>query len=190
MEQWITWLSQPWPWYVAGPIIGLMVPLMLVIGNRPFGISSNLKHLCTITQPPEVQVDFFKYDWKEHYWSMVFVTGTMLGGYVAGTLLPDPLPLQLSEGALRTLQDWHLVAPEKALVPPELFAPGMLGWAVLFVGGILVGFGTRYASGCTSGHAITGLSTLQVSSLYAIIGIFSGGLLSSWLLLPYLLEIL
>lgn len=190
MDTLITWLSQPWPWYVAGPIIGLMVPLMLFIGNRAFGISNNLRHLCTITQPPEVQVDFFKYDWKEHYWSLVFVTGTALGGYFAGVIFVNPDPILLSPETVALLQSWHVSLPEKAMVPPELFDANLLTWAILFIGGVLVGFGTRYASGCTSGHAITGMATLQASSLFAILGIFGGGLISSWFLLPMLLEML
>ncbi|TRZ97800.1 MAG: YeeE/YedE family protein [Rhodocyclaceae bacterium] len=184
----IEFLSQPWPWYISGPLIGLMVPLMLFIGNRSFGISNNLRHLCAMTQPPEVNVDFFKYDWKEHYWSIVFVIGTALGGMIAGGLLPDPDPINLSIEAMAMIRAWGFDLPAAGvLVPAELFAPSLQNIALLFAGGVLVGFGTRYASGCTSGHAITGLSTLQLGSLYAIIGIFTGGLLASWFLVPLLI---
>lgn len=188
MDVLFDWLRAPWPWYVAGPIIGLMVPLMLFIGNRSFGISSNLRHLCSITQPPEVNVDFFKYDWKEHYWSMVFVAGTALGGYLAGVAFANPEPVALSAAALETLQSWGFAPPAGNLLPDELFHADVRNWALLFAGGVMVGFGTRYASGCTSGHAITGMATLQVSSIFAVIGIFGGGLISSWFLMPYLLQ--
>jgi uncharacterized membrane protein YedE/YeeE len=188
MDMLIDWLRAPWPWYVAGPIIGLMVPLMLFIGNRSFGISSNLRHLCSITQPPEVNVDFFKYDWKEQYWSMVFVVGTVLGGYFAGVVFANPEPIALSAAALDTLASWGFSAPAGNLLPPELFHADLRNWALLFAGGVMAGFGTRYASGCTSGHAITGMATLQVSSLYAVIGIFGGGLISSWFLVPLVLK--
>ena len=57
---------------------------------------------------------------------------------------------------------------------------------VLAVGGFLVGFGTRYAGGCTSGHAISGLSNLQLPSLVAVIGFFIGGLVMTHLIFPYL----
>lgn len=189
METVTQFLSQPWPWYVSGPLIGLMVPLMLFIGNRSFGISSNLRHLCAITQPPEVNVDFFKYDWKEHYWSLVFVIGTALGGIIASSLLANPNPTDLSGAALTMFTDWGFALPQAGmLVPPELFEPTVRNLALLFAGGVMVGFGTRYAAGCTSGHAITGLSTLQVQSLYAIIGIFAGGLFASWFLVPILIQ--
>jgi uncharacterized membrane protein YedE/YeeE len=181
-------LRGPWPWYVAGPLIGLMVPLMLFIGNRSFGISNNLRHLCAITQPKQVEVDFFKYDWKEHTWSLVFVIGTALGGFLAGIVFADPLPVQVTAKTLVMLQSWGFAAPAGNMVPPEIFAPTVRNLTLLFASGVLVGFGTRYAGGCTSGHAITGLSTLQLGSLYAVLGIFAGGLFSSWLLVPWLLQ--
>ncbi|MDD3528251.1 MAG: YeeE/YedE thiosulfate transporter family protein [Gallionellaceae bacterium] len=188
MDNLLYWLYQPWPWYVAGPLIGLMVPLMLFVGNRSFGISNNLRHLCAITQPRQVDVDFFKYDWKEHTWSLVFVIGTGLGGFLAGVVFANPEPVALSPAALAMVESWGFAAPADLLVPPELFDPTVRNLTFLFTAGVLVGFGTRYAGGCTSGHAITGLSTLQLASVYAVAGIFAGGLLSSWLLVPLLLQ--
>lgn len=181
------WLYQPWPWYVSGPIIGLMVPLMLFIGNRSFGISSNLRHLCAITQPRKVDVDFFRYNWKEHTWSLVFVLGTALGGFLAGVVFADPNPVQLTPAAQEMLLSWGFLPPSGSLVPDELFHPSVRNFTFLFACGVLVGFGTRYAAGCTSGHAITGLSTLQLPSLYAVLGIFAGGLAASWFLVPHML---
>ena len=182
------WLRSPWPWYVAGPLIGLMVPLMLFVGNRSFGISNNLRHLCAITQPRQVDVDFFKYNWKEHTWSLVFVIGTALGGFFAGVVFDNPNPVQLTGAALTMIQSWGFSPPSGDLVPPEIFSPNVRNLTLLFASGVLVGFGTRYAAGCTSGHAITGLSTMQLASLYAVLGIFAGGLFSSWVLVPYLLK--
>ncbi len=187
MDSMLSWLVSPWPWYVAGPLIGLMVPLMLFIGNRSFGISNNLRHLCAITQPPQVDVDFFRYNWKEHTWSLVFVIGTALGGLLAGVVFANPEPVQLSQAALAMLHTWGFAPPGDNLVPDEIFTPTLLNLTFLFAAGVLVGFGTRYAGGCTSGHAITGLATLQLPSLYAVFGIFAGGLISSWLLVPLLL---
>ncbi|TCJ15046.1 YeeE/YedE family protein [Parasulfuritortus cantonensis] len=188
MTNLLSWLNAPWPWYVAGPLIGLMVPLMLVIGNRSFGISNNLRHLCAITQPNQIDVDFFKYDWKEHTWSLVFVIGTGLGGFLAGVVFANPDPVALSPAAVAMIHNWGFAAPAGLLVPPELFDPTLRNLTFLFAAGVLVGFGTRYAGGCTSGHAITGLSTLQLASVYAVLGIFAGGLLSAWLLVPHLLK--
>lgn len=181
------WLYHPWPWYVAGPLIGLMVPMMLFIGNRSFGISNNLRHLCAITQPPNVDVDFFRYNWKEHAWSLVFVIGTALGGYLAGVVFANPEPVQLSQAAQDMLLSWSFTQPGALLVPDELFHTSVRNFTFLFTAGVLVGFGTRYAGGCTSGHAITGLATLQLPSLFAVLGIFAGGLFASWFLVPWML---
>jgi uncharacterized membrane protein YedE/YeeE len=183
----LDWLYHPWPWYVSGPLIGLMVPMMLFIGNRSFGISNNLRHLCAITQPPNVDVDFFRYNWKEHIWSLVFVIGTGLGGYLAGIVFANPEPVLLSQATQDMLMSWGFTQPGAFLVPDELFHTSVRNFTFLFASGVLVGFGTRYAGGCTSGHAITGLSTLQLPSLYAVLGIFAGGLFSSWFLVPWML---
>ena len=182
------WLYHPWPWYVSGPLIGLMVPMMLFIGNRSFGISNNLRHLCAITQPHNVDVDFFRYNWKEHIWSLIFVIGTGLGGYLAGDLFANPEPVQISQATQEMLLHWGFTQPGAFLVPDELFHTSVRNFTFLFASGVLVGFGTRYAGGCTSGHAITGLSTLQLPSLYAVLGIFAGGLFSSWFLVPWMLS--
>lgn len=188
MESLSAWLHAPWPWYVAGPLIGLMVPLMLVIGNRSFGISSNLRHMCAMTQPKAVGVDFFQYNWREHNWSLVFALGTVLGGFFAGVVFANPDPIDLSVAALTMFSYWD-VPIGGGYLPPVLFDFRWLSILVMFLGGILVGFGTRYASGCTSGHAITGLSTLQLQSLLAVMGIFAGGLLASHLITPHLFSL-
>ena len=165
MQDLLVILQSPWPWYVSGPLIGLMVPLFILIGSRSFGISQNLEHLCAITQPRSIQVKFFKYDWRVSKWSLVFMLGVAIGGYLAGNLFANPDAIQLSEAAL--------------VISLSIGVAGSFG-------GILIGFGTRYASGCTSGHAVTGLATFQVKSLYAVLGIFSGGIFSAYLIVPHI----
>jgi uncharacterized membrane protein YedE/YeeE len=185
MESLLSFLEGPWPWFVAGPLIGLMVPLMLWIGSRSFGISQNLEHMVAMTQPSRVNVRFFKYNWRTARWSLAFAGGVVGGGFLAGVVFDNPQPVALSSAAVDMFREWGF-APAAGLAPPELFGPG-IGNLLLQVGaGILVGFGTRYASGCTSGHAITGLSTLQLQSLWAVAGIFGGGMAASWLLAPHL----
>lgn len=179
-------LQSPWPWYVAGPIIGLMVPLMIWIGNRSFGISSNLRHLCAISQPQSIGVDFFKYNWREHSWSLVFALGAVLGGFLAGVVFANPDPINLSVGFLTKLAYWNIPIGE-GFLPPVLFGLYWQSFVIMFIGGVLVGFGTRYASGCTSGHAITGLSTMQLQSLLAVLAIFAGGLLAAHFITPALI---
>lgn len=189
MDTFIHWLQSPWPWYVAGPIIGLMVPLMIWIGNRSFGISSNLRHLCAISQPHAIGVDFFKYNWREHNWSLVFALGAVLGGFLAGVVFANPMPIDLSVAFLTQIAYWNVPIGE-GFLPPVLFGSYWESVLIMFLGGVLVGFGTRYASGCTSGHAITGLSTLQPQSLLAVLGIFAGGLFAAHFITPHLMTYL
>ncbi|EYB68163.1 hypothetical protein DEIPH_ctg026orf0070 [Deinococcus phoenicis] len=183
-------LRSPWPWYVGGPLIGLTVPLLLWLGNRSFGISSNLRHACAILLPGRVRPGFFRYDWRAERWNLMFAAGLVLGGFVAGTLLANPEPARLSAAGAQSIQELG-VQVRPGLVPTELTdltRPGV--WLLLSFSGLLVGFGTRYGGGCTSGHAITGLSTLQKPSLIATASFFAGGILSANFLLPLFMAVI
>jgi len=182
-------LTGPWPWYVAGPLIGLFVPALLLVGNRMFGISSNLRHVCAAGMPG--RVEFFRYDWRRAGgWNLAFALGILIGGALAGSFLDGGAGASLSTAARDSLTALGL-NDFTGLVPRELFTWSALaswrGLVMLVGGGFLVGFGTAYAGGCTSGHAISGLADLQLPSLVAVAGFFAGGLIGTWLLLPYLL---
>lgn len=181
-------LYQPWPWYVSGPIIGLMVPLLLYIGNKPFGISSNFRHICAACDP--VGVAFFKYDWRTGLWGFFLIAGVAIGGFLGGYIFLNPEPIAISAQTTLDLQTLG-ITDFSGFVPSDVFNWEVLGSTtgliVLVIGGFLVGFGSRYANGCTSGHAITGLSNLQVASLVAVIGFFIGGLIMTYILLPLIL---
>lgn len=187
----IEWLSQPWPWYVAGPLIGLMVPGIWFLTSKRFGISSTLQHACAAIAPGKIAL--FQYDWKaQGLWNIIFAVGLLIGGVIASTILADPNPIQVSDAASTMFASWGIQGVQ-GLVPPEIFAWDNLltplGFISIVVGGFFVGFGARYAGGCTSGHAITGLSELQLPSLIAVLGFFAGGLLISHLVLPLLLGV-
>ncbi len=182
-------LSASWPWYVGGPLIGLFVPLLLLLTGKAFGVSSSLKHTCAATVPG--RADYFDYDWKASgLWNLIFVAGILLGGVLAVQFLGGGGPTGTSAATKADLRALGL-SDFSGLVPPELFSWSSLttlpGLVVLVVGGFLVGFGARYAGGCTSGHGITGLATLQVPSLIAVVGFFIGGLATTYVLLPLLL---
>ncbi len=187
MEQLFVWLSGPWPWYVSGPIIGSMVPLMLLIGSKSFGISQNLEHICAMTQPKQINVSFFQYDWKKFGWCIFFVIGVAIGGFLAAGVFKQPGAVELSSAAQEMIAGWGITQGNE-LYPSELYDLTPLNLLILAVSGILIGFGTRYASGCTSGHAITGLATLQLKSLKAVIGIFAGGIIASHFITPLLIQ--
>lgn len=181
--------TQPWPWYIGGPLIGLTVPLLLWLGGKQFGISSNLRHICSTCDM--MGLDFFDYDWKSKgRWNLLFAAGVVIGGFIAGELLHNPEPVAISPQTTEALRALG-VEQFQGYMPADLFNWSTLGSlqgiVMLGVGGFLVGFGARYAGGCTSGHAITGLANLQIASLVAVIGFFAGGLLITYLILPWLI---
>jgi len=181
-------LSRPWPWYVAGPIIGLMVPVLLKIGNKPFGISSSLRHVCAACMPGRIA--FFRYDWKKELWLLVLVAGVAIGGVLGGIVFRNPDPVRISAATQSDLAALGVI-DQGGLHPTQIFNFQSLGspkgFLLIVVGGFLVGFGTRYAGGCTSGHSITGMSNLQWPSLVATCCFFAGGLVMTWLILPLIL---
>jgi uncharacterized protein len=177
--------THPLPWYIAGPLIGLVVPALLIIGNKPFGISSNFRHVCAAVAP--CGIEYFRHDWKRlGSWNLAFLVGIFVGAALAWHLAPDPV-LTLAPDTVAALQRLGL-HDLTGLAPRELFAWGALftikGLLAMVVGGFLVGFGTAYAGGCTSGHAISGLAALQPASLLAVCGFFIGGLTGTYVLLP------
>lgn len=182
----IEFLQQPWPWYIAGPMLGLIIPILLLIGGKEFGISSNFRHLCTVCLPGNT--DYFDYDWKKAGgWNFVFITGTMLGGFIAGWLLNNPEPIDLSRQTISELQAMG-ISEFGGMMPDDIFNWENLGtWQGLIVlvgGGFLIGFGARYAGGCTSGHTVTGLANLQLASLQAAAAFFIGGLIITYFIYP------
>lgn len=188
MEQFIEWIRQPWPWYVAGPLIGLTVPALLLLGNKSFGISSSLRHACAACIPADIP--FFQYKWQKEAWNLVFVLGILIGGFIAAVLLSNPDAVVVAESTQKDLAALGLSSFGN-LMPSEIFT-----WENIFtlkglfffvIGGFLVGFGTRYAGGCTSGHAIMGISNLQWPSMVATIFFMLGGFAMTHLLLPYIM---
>ena len=184
----LEFLKEPWPWYVAGPLIGLMVPLLLIFGNRSFGVSSSLRHICAMCAP--LGIKYFKYNWKDEKWNLFYVAGIVIGGILSSQyLMGDPM-VDISKETITDLSALG-VTDFSAFLPADIFSWQVLlsGRGLIFMafGGFLVGFGTRYANGCTSGHSISGLSNFQVGSLIATIAFFLGGLLMTHIFLPYLM---
>ena len=183
-------ILQPWPWYVAGPLIGLMVPLLLILGNKAFGISSSMRHMCAAIVPSNLE--YFKYDWKKEKWNLYFTGGALIGAYIAAHFLSDGAPVIVHPELQNSLSQFGISVSDTQW-PKEIFNWSSLftvrGFIMIVVGGFLVGFGTRYAGGCTSGHSIMGLSNLQWPSLVATICFMAGGFLMTYFLLPIILKI-
>lgn len=187
----IEYLSQPWPWYVAGPMITLVMGLLLLVG-KSFGVSDTLRTTCAIGGGGALS-EFFDFDWKKQIWNLLFVLGAVIGGFISSTWLQQSEPIPLAQDTVMTLQELGIENPGADYLPGEIFSWEALltlrGFLMLVGGGFLIGFGARYAGGCTSGHAISGLSNLQLPSLIAVIGFFIGGLIMTYLLLPLLLTL-
>ncbi|MBL7471570.1 YeeE/YedE family protein [Robertkochia sediminum] len=179
-------ILEPWPWYVAGPLIALTMFLLLWFGKE-FGMSANLRTMCSAVGAGK-KVKFFDFDWKSQTWNLVIVLGAIIGGYIAVTYLSNPIDIDLNPNTVATLESYGWDNVGKSLVPPEVFdltgADAFKSMAILVIAGFLVGFGARYAGGCTSGHAISGISNLQLPSLVAVIGFFIGGLIMTFFIIP------
>lgn len=183
-------LKHPWPWYVAGAIIGIIVPALLLLGNKHFGISSSFRHICAACFP--ANISFFKYDWKKEIWNLFFVGGILIGAFLAVQFLADPSPVVVNPKLAAELAGYG-ITDNSHLLPKEIFSFESLftvrGFIMLVGGGFLIGFGTRYAGGCTSGHSIMGLSNLQWPSLVATVMFMIGGFLMANLILPFILRL-
>ena len=181
----LDFLMSPWPWWFSGTIIATVMFLMLFFG-KSFGFSSNLRTICSIAGAGK-RVKFFDFDWRSQTWNLVFLVGAIIGGYMANNFLNDGSTFELAQSTAQDLSNLGFAKPT-AVQPSELFSWDAIftlkGFAILSIGGMLVGFGSRYAGGCTSGHAISGISNLQLPSLIAVIGFFIGGLLMTHVIFP------
>ena len=184
----LEFIQQPWTWWVSGALIAGIMFTLLFFGQS-FGFSSNLRTLCSVAGGGKF-VKFFDFNWRSQMWNLVFLIGAILGGFITAQFLSDGKPVQISQNTINDLATLNIAAPT-SLQPNELFSVESIftlkGFLILAIGGLMVGFGSRYAGGCTSGHAISGLSDLQLPSLIAVIGFFIGGLLMTFMLLPLIL---
>ena len=203
----IEFISQPWPWWMGGIVIGSTL-FMLFYFDKEFGLSSNLRTMCAADGAGNF-ADFFNFDWGKQGWNLMVALGAMFGGYMAANYFGGDYNAHVSQAAVDTLNGIAgrdilsvgnvPIVPGTTVVRPEIDPFwDIYSWSSLFTlrgliiilgGGFLIGFGARYAGGCTSGHAISGLADLQIPSLVAVIGFFVGGLIMTWLILPYILQI-
>lgn len=190
----IQFISQPWHWSVSGLMIVVVMFLLLWFGGE-FGVSSNLRTMCAIGGAGK-RHSFFDFNWRDQIWNLTFIGGAVIGGFIASTYLASPEPVQISTETISYLETVGINTPTTlaegaGYVPSEIFALDRIAspsnLIILIIGGLMIGFGTRWAGGCTSGHAISGLANLQLPSLIAVVGFFIGGLVMAWVILPVIL---
>jgi uncharacterized protein len=191
MESVTNALLGPWPWYVSGPLIAMVMTSLLFLG-RSFGMSSNLRTLCTLSGAGKC-AGFFRFDWRSQLWNLVFAAGAMAGGWLMQQWGSTASAIPLNPQVTTHLTGLGLDA-SAGWGPQFLFGatsgwPSLAGTVTLIAGGFLVGFGARWAGGCTSGHAISGLSDRQRGSLIAVIGFFVGGLTMTWWIFPWWIKL-
>lgn len=186
----LDFLSQPWPWYIAGPLIGLTIPALLILGNKSFGVSSALRHICAACVPADIP--FFNYDWKKGAWNLFFIAGILLGSFIAASFFANPNPVDVHPDLITEMSGYGISSLD-SMVPSEIMNWQSLftlkGFILIIIGGFFVGFGTRYAGGCTSGHAIMGLANLQWPSLIATCCFMIGGIIMANWILPVILSL-
>jgi len=182
-------ISQPWPWYIGGPMIALTMFVLLYFGKE-FGMSANLRVMCAADGADEM-ADFFNFDWQSQGWNLLVALGAVFGGYLAANYFSgsEGNIAHISAATVNSLKNMGFdYQPGEVPLVPEFYDWSYLftwrGLLIIVGGGFLVGFGARYAGGCTSGHAISGISALQIASVYAVIGFFAGGLIMTHLLFP------
>lgn len=191
MQSIVNYISQPWPWYVAGPLIGLVIILLQWIDNKPLAASASYRHVCSAAFPNGIPF-LINYNWKSESWNLFFVAGITIGGFVAGNILSPPANIAISHETTAQLQSTG-IHETAGFAPAQLFSFDALqtipGIIVVVLGGFLIGFGSRYAGGCVSGHCMTGISDLQWTSVLATGSIFAGGIFTSYYLLPLILKL-
>jgi uncharacterized protein len=184
----IDFLIQPWPWWFSGAVIAAIMFILMFYG-KSFGFSANLRTICAIGGAGK-KVKFFDFNWKSQVWNLLFLIGAIIGGFIANQFMsPEGYTLEIAESTATDLAALGFSEPT-GILPNELFsweaALSLKGFLILALGGLMVGFGARYAGGCTSGHAISGLSDLQLPSLIAVVGFFIGGLVMTFVIFPLL----
>ena len=190
MQSIISYISQPWPWYIAGPLIGLIIIVLQWMDNKPLAASSSYRHICAAVLP--ASLPFLNYNVKAESWNLLFAAGIIIGGVLAGSILSHHANIDISHATRLQLQSIG-IHDTSGFAPAQLFSFAALktipGVIVILFGGLLIGFGSRYAGGCVSGHSMTGISDLQWTSMLATACIFAGGIFTAYFLLPIILKI-
>ncbi len=176
----------PWSWFTSGLLIGIVLFLFHYFGKN-FGVSSHLETICTLSGAGKYS-SYFKKNWKTKKWGLIVTLGLIIGGFLANNYLSTDTPIKLNQNTIEDLEKIGFKNIGYSMFPEEIYGNSTVlsikNISILLIAGICIGFGARYAGGCTSGHAINGLSNFQLPSLIAVTGFFLGGLCMVWLFFP------
>lgn len=157
------------PWYIAGPLIGLIVPALLFLRQKQFGISSSFSFILSQVLPKN---DYFKSAKRKSNWQFHFALGIIISAVVSSYfLLPKDLVIEN-------------LASEGAYLKEQIYSIDNI--YLFLIGGLLIGFGARYADGCTAGNCIMGVSQFSISSIIATISFFIAGVVTAQFINPLL----
>jgi hypothetical protein len=172
----MNWLTQAqWSPYIVGAGIGVLSWITWLISNEPIGCSTSFSRIAGMIEKlfrgKKVEKKLYYQEVKpEIDWQMMLVIGVVIGALIS-SLLSGDFRLQWIPSV------WSLTFGDNMV----------LRLAAGFAGGILLGFGSRWADGCTSGHGISGTMQLAVSSWISAICFFIGGILMAQLLFKVIL---
>jgi len=177
-----------WHWAFSGFMVSLVM-LGLILLGKSFGLSSTYRTFCAFMGGGKIS-DFFRFDFRSQLWNILFIVGVIIGGFIASEFFFDIKSIVIDKQAVQFLKSAGFLnhtSKIETLLPPELFNLNARGLIIICTGGILSGFGARYAGGCTSGHFVSGLSNLQLPSLITLIFFMVGGMITTHFIIPIIL---
>jgi uncharacterized membrane protein YedE/YeeE len=152
----------PMHWAAAGAVIAAVTLTLLLVGNKRLGLSTGFEDICSLALPQA----YFRRSavLSGRSWRLPMLAGLVLGGFLSAATSGGWAPT------------WDLGIFDERI---GLGHAGKLAW--MFAGGLFIGFGTRLAGGCTSGHGIFGVSNFERPSLLSTISFMAGGILTTQL---------
>lgn len=150
----------PWHWAIAGALIGLLTLTLLFVANRRLGISTGFENVCALV----VKAPYFQREslLRSNNWRLPLLAGLVVGGFLSAVIGGGWEPTW-ALGKFDAEIGWN--------------AGGKVIW--MFGGGLLIGFGTRLAGGCTSGHGIFGMSNLELPSIVSTVSFMAAGIVTT-----------
>ncbi len=99
------------------------------------------------------KANFFDFNWRAQKWNLTVIVGAAIGGFIAMNFLTEDPAVAINPETVSILQGLGFQSAGEAYLPDELFClEALTDWKalpILIIGGFLLGFGARWAGGCT-----------------------------------------